>query len=344
MKQALLDVLKNYLNRTSTKRVSSADEVSIFQTIPSVIREILADRKDEFKIEGSIGQGHLADVPWICVLDKEVTETPQRGIYIVLLFSADMSGVYLSLNQGVTDFRYRFGAKKKVLMELKRSACQLQNELPQPLKGILKPIDLKSKNLGSFYNEGNIQAFYYPRENLPSKEQFRNDFLVLLYSYDRIVRHKGTEIHEEDFQLQINECASNKIKRSDIVTLKPNKQTSSIQKYRRDLKASAFAIQEAHFCCEVEPTHHTFTAKKTGENYVEAHHLIPLRFQGEFGSSLDIPENIVSLCPNCHKLVHYGVFDDKKTILSELFKKRKNKLIEFGINLSEDEFLDFYKN
>lgn len=65
MKQALLDVLKNYLNRTSTKRVSSADEVSIFQTIPSVIREILADRKDEFKIEGSIGQGHLADVPWI---------------------------------------------------------------------------------------------------------------------------------------------------------------------------------------------------------------------------------------------------------------------------------------
>ena len=94
----------------------------------------------------------------------------------------------------------------------------------------------------------------------------------------------------------------------------------------------------------MEPTHHTFTAKKTGENYVEAHHLIPLRFQGEFGSSLDIPENIVSLCPNCHKLVHYGDFDDKKTILSELFKKRKNKLIEFGINLSEDEFLDFYKN
>ncbi len=343
MKQTLLDVLQNYPNRTSAKKISSPDEISIFKTIPSFFMKVLKERNDEFKIVESIGKGYVADVPWICILHKEVTETPQQGIYIVLLFSADMSGLYLSLNQGVTDFINRFKTKRKVLNELKKSAYNIQQLLPQPLKGISGPINLKSKNLGSFYDAGNIQAFYYSKDDLPSEAQLTNDFLILLSSYDRIIRNTGTEIHEEDFQLQVNECASNKIKRSDIVTSKPIKKNISVQKLKRNLKASAFAIQESQFCCEVDPTHQTFTAEKTQKKYVEAHHLIPLQFQKEFKTNLDIPENIVSLCPNCHKLVHYGVFLEKKEILSRLFKQRKDKLKKFQIDLNENEFLDYYK-
>lgn len=33
--------------------------------------------------------------------------------------------------------------------------------------------------------------------------------------------------------------------------------------------------------CEFEDTHMFFTSKTTGENYVEAHHLIPMEFQQE---------------------------------------------------------------
>lgn len=75
---------------------------------------------------------------------------------------------------------------------------------------------------------------------------------------------------------------------------------------------------------------------------MEAHHLIPLSLQNKFSTNLDTPENIVSLCPNCHKLVHLGIFSDKKDLLLNLFKKRINQLKKYGINLSETEFLNFY--
>lgn len=342
MKQAILNVLQNYLNRTSAIRVYSPDEISIFQDIPEFFREALGERKNEFKILGSIGQGNLAEVPWVSILHKGVTETPQKGIYIVLLFAADMSGLYLSLNQGVTDFKSRFGTKKRVLNELRKSALTFQQQLNQPIQGISDVLHLKSKTLGSFYSAGNIQAFYYPKDSLPSAEQFKKDFLVLLASYDQIIQRKGTEIREEDFQLYVNECASIGIKRSDLVISQPTKQTTSVTKFKRNLKVSAFALQEAQFCCEVDSNHRTFTAKRSGKNYMEAHHLIPLSLQNKFSTNLDTPENIVSLCPNCHKLVHLGIFSDKKDLLLNLFKKRMNQLKKYGINLSETEFLSFY--
>ena len=36
-------------------------------------------------------------------MDERETTSTQRGTYIVLLFSEDLSGVYLTLNQGITD-------------------------------------------------------------------------------------------------------------------------------------------------------------------------------------------------------------------------------------------------
>ena len=59
-------------------------------------------RHTTLKVKGSCGQGQWATVPWLGIFDDRMTESAQKGIYIVLLFKADMSGVYLSLNQGVT--------------------------------------------------------------------------------------------------------------------------------------------------------------------------------------------------------------------------------------------------
>jgi hypothetical protein len=41
-----------------------------------------------------------------------MTRTAQKGIYIVILFKKDMSGFYLTLNQGITFFQERFKTKK----------------------------------------------------------------------------------------------------------------------------------------------------------------------------------------------------------------------------------------
>ena len=220
----------------------------------------------------------------------------------------------------------------------------LQLQLNQPLQGNSGILNLKSKGkLGIFYSAGNIQAFYYPKDSLPSTRHFKKDFLTLLSSYDQIIRKKRIETHETDFQVLVNKCASNsRIARGELVIPQPTQQTTSITKFKRNLKVSAFALQEARFSCEIDSSHRTFTAKSSRKNYVEAHHLIPLSHQSEFDSNLDIPENIVSLCPNCHKLVHFGVFSEKKNLLLNLFKKRKDQLKKHNIDLSEAEFLSFY--
>ncbi len=44
-----------------------------------------------------------------------------------------------------------------------------------------------------------------------------------------------------------------------------------------------------------------FINKKTGEPYLEVHHIIPLSADG-----IDNIENVVALCPNCHRKRHYG--------------------------------------
>ena len=59
--------------------------------------------QDRYVIKGSVGQGGWTDVPWVAIMNKTVTTSTQRGYYIVYLFSDDMSKLYLTFAQGVTE-------------------------------------------------------------------------------------------------------------------------------------------------------------------------------------------------------------------------------------------------
>ena len=67
---------------------------------------------------------------------------------------------------------------------------------------------------------------------------------------------------------------------------------------------------------------------------MESHHLIPISFQPNFEYSLDVYSNIVCLCPICHRQIHYGLINDRKKLLSVLFEKREERLINSGIVIS----------
>ena len=102
-------------------------------------------------------------------------------------------------------------------------------------------------------------------------------------------------------------------------------------------------ILMAEYKCEIGSDHQTFKSRVTNENYVEAHHLVPLRAQKQFGeNSLDHEANILSLCPNCHRLLHHAIIDEKQNILRKLFKLRKKELKEAGIELTIDQLIDYY--
>ncbi|MBI4303452.1 MAG: EVE domain-containing protein [Chloroflexi bacterium] len=100
----------------------------------------------------------------------------------------------------------------------------------------------------------------------------------------------------------------------------------------------------ADYKCEIEPSHETFKSHVTNNNYVEAHHLVPLRAQDDFGEyGLDHEANIFSLCPNCHRLLHHAIMEERQALLTKLFRLRKEDLGHAGISLTIDELLGYYE-
>ena len=124
--------------------------------------------------------------------------------------------------------------------------------------------------------------------------------------------------------------------------IKPSKESNNGKVYPRNLSYAKKALEKAKFLCEIDNTHETFISKTTNKAYVEAHHLIPLQFQEEFSYSLDVPANIVSLCPNCHRKLHFASIEDKKEILEKLLMNRYDKLKEFGTEISKDKLFEIY--
>jgi len=122
---------------------------------------------------------------------------------------------------------------------------------------------------------------------------------------------------------------------------KKGKKTSTTTSVARDANVSRRALEIADFKCEYKPKHMTFIRKRDDLPYTEPHHLVPLAFDDDFTVSLDIEENIVSLCSTCHNQLHYG--KDFEDILRPLYESRKKLLTQVGIFVTYDELVSMYK-
>ncbi len=98
-------------------------------------------------------------------------------------------------------------------------------------------------------------------------------------------------------------------------------------------------IESSNYECEIDARHETFEAKRTGRQYMEGHHLIPMKKQPVFDNSLDVYANIVCLCPVCHRMLHYGMDSSKQILLSKMYVNRTERLANSGIKLSKEEFI-----
>lgn len=112
--------------------------------------------------------------------------------------------------------------------------------------------------------------------------------------------------------------------------------------YPRNPNTAWKVIKKAKFSCELSSGHQTFISASSGQPYMEAHHLVPMGSQSLFSNSLDVEENIVCLCPTCHRRIHLSVPDERKSILLKLYRLRKTKLNRRGITLDEATLLKSY--
>lgn len=110
---------------------------------------------------------------------------------------------------------------------------------------------------------------------------------------------------------------------------------------KRSINEALYAKEKAGWECELNRNHRTFINRK-GRQFVEVHHLIPLVFQADFNYSIDFADNLVALCPNCHRMVHYGQPESVIPALEKTYFEREEKYPIYGIKLTFDHLLNYY--
>lgn len=156
--------------------------------------------------------------------------------------------------------------------------------------------------------------------------------------------HKAVN-NELDIKL-INEIKSKKIVDKDICEYEPKEPqqifVKGVNTFARSLQVSRYALKKANHMCEIDNSHFSFIRKNDGLKYTEPHHLIPMSMQEKFYPiNIDIPENIVSLCSNCHNEIHYG--KNANRLIEKLYEMRKDALAAKGITITLKELLSIYQ-
>lgn len=148
------------------------------------------------------------------------------------------------------------------------------------------------------------------------------------------------DLEENNFQTSLESDFSKiPIDSPEIKQRRKNpKKINGMEAWPRSAKISKIALKKANFKCEIDQSHITFVSDASKELYVEAHHLIPMKFQNEFTTSIDTESNVVALCPLCHRKIHLARKNEKKELLQILYNKRIDLLrnnVEIDISLKD---------
>lgn len=149
-------------------------------------------------------------------------------------------------------------------------------------------------------------------------------------------------ISDKYFERKIRE--NNELNKRKLFAVNDNTTYNAGIKLKRNSELKKIAFQRENYTCELCGTTSTFE-NKNGDEYFEGHHLIMynLSSQIKYKYSLDTSDNIICLCPNCHRKIHYA---DEKIItdcITKLIEKHKNlfEIYEFD---NIDKILENYNN
>ena len=151
----------------------------------------------------------------------------------------------------------------------------------------------------------------------------------------------GLDFFKLDDGRTLNEAYSNKKSKEAVEVPEEDKPLllSDDKKFKRIYSVGKNALKNSGYSCFVDADHDTFLTDE-GLPYMEAHHLIPFKFQKDFKYSLQVQANVVCLCPQCHRKLHYG--KDRNELLKILYEDRKEALKKCGIGITFDKLLEYY--
>jgi MoxR-like ATPase len=164
----------------------------VTESIPIALRAHVPSGRE---IKGSGGVGSPARIPWVRIFSPAQSPNATSGWYLVYLFAADGSTVYLSLNQGTADPTRTSegvpsGYKSKPPAEVQaraRAAISLLEERSAVPAGTQRTIRLADPSgRGDDYERGNVFAFAYPATAIPPTEQLAADLDQALHALETL--------------------------------------------------------------------------------------------------------------------------------------------------------------
>lgn len=193
MQTAFETILRTYSHIRATEPFGIHEGLwAQFETLKSdLMASSSLKMRPNIKVAWSAGKGVWAKVPWIAFLDDRVTDSTQYGVYVVLLFRQDMSGVYATFNQGVTRPKNKLGPSggRQWLQE----NAKRHRPLCEPLRSkgfqVDDQIDLRIEaGLGRDYESSTIAHKFYPAGEVPSDNLILEDLEDLLAVYGRYMQ------------------------------------------------------------------------------------------------------------------------------------------------------------
>ncbi len=196
----VLDLQQHYARRDSLETTRRNGLVQ--DGIPNSLREALlgstfAIDSEFLRVYGSGGAGLNAKIPWVLISDERFTKRAQDGWYLVLLFSENGSGLYLSLNKNSTvsgpNPSGKWTADPLPDYEMRRDrgwALSLLDERIQATQlELTETMDLHTTSApGRAYEKTHVVGRHYPRSALPDEEELVSDlsamsvFLNIIYN------------------------------------------------------------------------------------------------------------------------------------------------------------------
>ncbi|MED3394446.1 MrcB family domain-containing protein [Bacillus wiedmannii] len=189
LREKFLTVMDEYL-QARTERFAGHKMGSVVRNeMTTEITRLPFIDHNQYVVTGSIGQGNWAAVPWLAIMNKDITTSTQRGYYIVYLFSEDMERLYLTLAQGVTE------TSKEEMQKIKEEIRE-QIHMSQKVKKD-DEIFLGTSSKAKGYANSTAAYIAYAANKMPSEKELVEDLEEMLRYYEGFIAYKEEGIKYE---------------------------------------------------------------------------------------------------------------------------------------------------
>jgi hypothetical protein len=176
LREYFLKISSEYLTAKSEGFGGNAFASFIRHDVPKEMSRLSFLDENNYSVAASAGKGNWATVPWISILNNEVTNSTQRGYYLVYLFSEDMKRLYLSFSQGVTE------TSKQDMLRIKKD---IRGHIT--MDSSVKKDDnmfIGDSNKAKQYAESTAAYIEYNLDDLPSETELVQDLNMMVGYYE----------------------------------------------------------------------------------------------------------------------------------------------------------------